>query len=1045
MDINLVPKITDGVTTHFPETINSAINKIDVFDKYLKPHQEIIWKYFVTQPNVRGLLIYFDPGYGKSILASKIAETLSTERDIIVMLPKSITENFKRIISSFAKLEGKTDENTEKMLSKYTFISINSSNMAKQLERIASKVVEVDVKKGANDTKSDEIDTKTNTKSDEIDTKTNTKSDEIDTKTNTKSDEIDTKIDTKSDEIDTKSDEIDTKIDTKTEEISMSSSEFVNKFFGIDVDSEPDLVDTETMTPKKAAIGLKKLLQAKFISEYEIDTSKISLDGKLIIIDEAHNIFNAITNGSKNAIHLYNAIMKATDIKLLFLTGTPIINHPFEIVPCINMLAGYIRLDPNIVGKQKARQQVTTLLPEMWDDFNMLFIDGVNLKNKSKLQNRIHGLVSYYGERYYMGDTTNDEVEQFERKMTERGDDDFDETQRVSGKYETSEDDDRFAIIGGGEHWRKFYHKSKSTKSAAKTKNIEIKNIETISFPEEEIENYSAEIAKDHPIFTVRVDKEFGRYQPKTIYFNEHLGKLRVVEVHNVETPEDIPWWKTIPKYFQDEIRQHSEHIQWIKLRAITEGGAHEPDAKHKVDFGRFLEVARKTKENALAIPADFDPFDMFTTIIKRQNFPDELPTIIKRIPMSTAQFENYMFMRFLEHEESKRWGGPRVYSALSKPRSEHSNTYRIKSRKACNYLIPSYAKTVNDITDADLLNAKYFGPKLAELTHELARWPGLGFVYTSLVHGEGVKIIERTLIVLGYRKFDVAQYVKARNAPNFGENIVSETVRAGYGAEFVDVQESALFNGGKTFVVLTGDEPANTEEKHALIEMFTSDENIRGKICRILIVSRVGSEGMDLRAIRHEHIFEPYWNYARIGQIKARGIRMNSCRGLRPDECNCQPIIYLSDYPADLPREKVALLEDTTDIYIYKRAMINKVLIDETLTMLQETSIDCMYHNSRHNAGLNCKTCMPNSRVLFIPDVRRDIELSNPCIQPVKKRVQVKEILMDSAKFYYAIDAPAKITVYTYNDATSTFLPVNPNAPIFRVLIEKIREKEKI
>ena len=54
------------------------------------------------------------------------------------------------------------------------------------------------------------------------------------------------------------------------------------------------------------------------------------LENSLLIIDEFHNFSNAVTNGSYNAIQLYDTIMKTKDIKLLFLSGTPIINSPFE-------------------------------------------------------------------------------------------------------------------------------------------------------------------------------------------------------------------------------------------------------------------------------------------------------------------------------------------------------------------------------------------------------------------------------------------------------------------------------------------------------------------------------------------------------------------------------------------------------------------------------------------------------------------------------------------------------------------------------------------
>ena len=107
-----------------------------------------------------------------------------------------------------------------------------------------------------------------------------------------------------------------------------------------------------------------------------------SLNDSLVIVDEAHNFFNGITNGSKNYTGLYNAIMKAKNIKLLFLTGSPITNDPFEIALCFNMLSGY------------------DLFGEDYIDFHRYFIQKAEIdtiKNADKFSNRIVGLVSYYG------------------------------------------------------------------------------------------------------------------------------------------------------------------------------------------------------------------------------------------------------------------------------------------------------------------------------------------------------------------------------------------------------------------------------------------------------------------------------------------------------------------------------------------------------------------------------------------------------------------------------------------------------------------------
>lgn len=107
-----------------------------------------------------------------------------------------------------------------------------------------------------------------------------------------------------------------------------------------------------------------------------------SLDGKLLIVDEAHNLFRAIINSGNentNARRLYDMVQEAKDLRIIFLTGTPASKDPFELVPCFNMLAG------------------RDLLPPQYETFVRLYVDKENkcVKNRERLANRLFGLVSH--------------------------------------------------------------------------------------------------------------------------------------------------------------------------------------------------------------------------------------------------------------------------------------------------------------------------------------------------------------------------------------------------------------------------------------------------------------------------------------------------------------------------------------------------------------------------------------------------------------------------------------------------------------------------
>jgi len=70
-------------------------------------------------------------------------------------------------------------------------------------------------------------------------------------------------------------------------------------------------------------------------------------DNKVIIIDEAHNfvsrIVNKLTNPDSLSMHLYDYLLAAENCRIVFLSGTPIINYPNEVGILFNILRGFIK------------------------------------------------------------------------------------------------------------------------------------------------------------------------------------------------------------------------------------------------------------------------------------------------------------------------------------------------------------------------------------------------------------------------------------------------------------------------------------------------------------------------------------------------------------------------------------------------------------------------------------------------------------------------------------------------------------------------------
>ena len=141
------------------------------------------------------------------------------------------------------------------------------------------------------------------------------------------------------------------------------------------------------------------------------------LDNKILIVDEVHNLMSMVFNESKKGIFLLDTIMNANNLKIIFLSGTPIINNPYEIALLFNLLVGYIMPDnKNTKFESKGesvlnpksyfadttgrRRRKVTLFNDPVEFFNF-FIDTSDnskfkLKNELMFKRRIQGLVSYY-------------------------------------------------------------------------------------------------------------------------------------------------------------------------------------------------------------------------------------------------------------------------------------------------------------------------------------------------------------------------------------------------------------------------------------------------------------------------------------------------------------------------------------------------------------------------------------------------------------------------------------------------------------------------
>jgi hypothetical protein len=128
----------------------------------------------------------------------------------------------------------------------------------------------------------------------------------------------------------------------------------------------------------------------KFIS-YNGLTKKI-IDGlgkspfnnSIVVIDEVHNFSSRIVNGSKLAQDIYTKIMNANNCKVILLSGTPIINNPYEIATIINLIRGYMNVYEFTLQKTSKLPTDAELEKKLNESKLNEIIDEITIENENR-------------------------------------------------------------------------------------------------------------------------------------------------------------------------------------------------------------------------------------------------------------------------------------------------------------------------------------------------------------------------------------------------------------------------------------------------------------------------------------------------------------------------------------------------------------------------------------------------------------------------------------------------------------------------------------
>ena len=111
---------------------------------------------------------------------------------------------------------------------------------------------------------------------------------------------------------------------------------------------------------------------------------KSPFDNSFVIIDEVHNFSSRIVNGSVLARDIYTKLMNALDCKLILLSGTPIINNPYEIATIVNLIRGYMNVYELSYNKISKFLTDEDFINNLYSSNLLPFIDEFTIDNENR-------------------------------------------------------------------------------------------------------------------------------------------------------------------------------------------------------------------------------------------------------------------------------------------------------------------------------------------------------------------------------------------------------------------------------------------------------------------------------------------------------------------------------------------------------------------------------------------------------------------------------------------------------------------------------------
>ena len=866
-------------------------------------HQKFVSDFISENTPYRGLLLYHGLGSGKSGASIMMSEGLKY-RHVVIMLPASLKDNYKHELSTFADIAFKKNYN-------WKFINlndiINDSIKDKYAEEIEKKGVSKELfNKILKVHKRPEGNIKGIWMIQYNDSPPN-----YETLNEHEQKEI--------------SEQIKTMFDHRYTILHYNSGQYtITKLLENLVPDYKTRLFNKLFDPDKKISTLTNKNRDDILDYIYNEDNDVEnpFNDKVLVIDEIHNLTSSMAGNGYNGARLYELIMRAKNLKVIFLSGTPVINSAFELALMFNMLKGItksysINLEKKI-GIFTASELKRILETEDSIDLFRIYED----RKVIEFTRVPHGFKKKVGTDFV--EPTNNYLTDdvfITSLLTTLSDKGYQRRGSISSNYYTIFPDiltrrtSNTSMLGNkGERdasQELFNNNYINTRSLEVVNQNQFKNriFGLISFYNE----ISKEKLSDPDIFPSKEDasEEETSVIMSNFQFIEYAAKREIerkLEKRSAQFKSKSDVTNDMPSLFRVFSRQKGLFVFPPNIKRPM------PPKKDE-SLKQSIISSLSMDEIDLILQSLKDIFKSQTNIsTKLDSYLEELDLKEKEVAENLIQ---KFYIKGKSGKEYNQWLNTYQFNETDfmnidtqESSDDIEDDYYTTCRKAIEQLTETNLTKLSAGDDDTQLNLLDLSPKYVKMLENINNTPGLVFCYSQFRSVEGIEIFGKILEANGYavmtagldKSIDCDYTITPGSKVRYeystnvwktytveevsGKNVILNSIDDEVPITKVHKCAYALWTGTET-----------PEQRRAILDVYTNKNNMYGQKCLIFLTTQSGAEGISLFFVRQVHIMEPYWNNVRIEQVIGRSRRIKSHILLPKDQQNVKIFNYIIKY----------------------------------------------------------------------------------------------------------------------------------------------------